>query len=231
MRAIILAGGKGARLWPYTAVIPKPLVPVGERTVLEILIQRLVKSGVTDATLCVNHLANLIMAYFGDGSKWGLKIAYSIEDKPLSTVAPLKLIKDLPEHFLVINGDILTDLDYGQLFRRHLDKKEVLTVAIHRRKVQIDYGVLEVDCRRELATGFREKPISEFDVSMGVYVFSREVLDLVPSDRSFGFDDLMLTLLREKRNISVFSYEGYWLDIGRPDDYQTAINDLGMLNI
>jgi NDP-sugar pyrophosphorylase family protein len=230
MKAVILAGGKGTRLKPYTTVIPKPLVPVGEKAILEILITRLQKEGVDEVFICLNHFAEIIMAFFGDGSRFGLKINYSLEDEPLGTVAPVKLIKGLPQHFLVMNGDLLTDLPFRDLYNDHLKSDGLLTVSTYTRKTKIDFGVIDVDPVTLLATGFREKPEYTFEVSMGVYVMNRDVLDLVPAHTHFGFDDLMLTLLDKQRPAKIYPYHGYWLDIGRPDDYEKANEDIERLN-
>jgi len=228
MRAIILAGGKGTRLRPFTAVIPKPLVPVGDRTILEILICRLKKEGITDLVLCVNHMSALIKAYFGDGGKWGVHIGYSEEEGFLGTVAPIKRVKDLPDDFLVMNGDLLTDLDFTEFYDCHLQNRALLTIATCKRTSQIEFGVIDVDKTQNVVTGFREKPVQEIDVSMGVYAFSKRVLHYVPGEKPFGFDDLVLTLLSEKRVINVYPFNGYWLDIGRPTDYDKANQDVGM---
>ncbi len=230
MKAVILAGGKGTRLKPYTSVIPKPLVPVGERAILEILITRLRKLGIDELYICVNHFAEIIMAFFGDGKKFGLKINYSLEDKPLSTVAPIKLIANLPANFLVMNGDLLTDLDFGALYDYHLKNSALLTVSTYQRKTKIDFGVIDVDHASKVATGFREKPEYSFDVSMGVYAMNRKVLDYVPASESFGFDNLMLALLAAKEPVKIYPYTGYWLDIGRPDDYEKANEEIDLLN-
>jgi len=229
--AILLAGGKGTRLRPYTITIPKPLVPIGDKAILEILIGRLKKFGVSDIVLCVNHLAELIEAYFGDGSKWGVKIQYSFEQEPLGTVAPIKLIKDLPDNFLVMNGDLLTDLDFRKLYNYHLKNQALLTVATYKRKPKVDFGVIDIDKNKNVAIGFKEKPEYELNVSMGVYVFNKKVLDFVPENKPFGFDNLMLTLLSKKQTIKVYPYDGYWLDIGRPEDYERANKDIKKLNL
>lgn len=231
MKAIILAGGKGTRLKPYTTLIPKPLVPVENRAILEILIGRLKKCGIAELTLAVNHLAELIMAYFGDGNKWGVKIKYSVEHELLSTIAPIKLIKDLPENFLVMNGDLLTDLDFKKLYNYHLENKALITVATYKRIAKIDFGVIDINKNENVAVGFKEKPEYELNVSMGVYVFNRKVLDFAPDKKPFGFDDLMLTLLDKEQTIKVYPYDGYWLDIGRPEDYEKANEDLGKLSL
>ena len=224
MRAVILAGGKGTRLRPYTLVLPKPLVPIGDYPILEVVILQLAASGLTHVTMAVNHLAELVEAFFGDGRRWGLKIDYSVENRPLSTMAPLKLIRDLPDDFLVMNGDILTDLRYEELLRNHVDGQQLFTISSFQRAVHVDFGVLDTDDGRVL-TGFKEKPTHRYDVSMGIYVLSRAVLEHVPEDRPFGFDDLMHELLRRKKTVNLSRHEGYWLDIGRPDDYMQAIEE------
>jgi len=228
MKAVILAGGKGTRLKPYTTVIPKPLVPVGEKAILEILISRLQREGVDEVFICLNHFAEIIMAFFGDGSRFGLKIHYSLEDEPLGTVGPVKCINGLPEHFLVMNGDLLTDLPFHELYDFHLKADSLLTVATFSRKTKVDFGVIDIDPLTHFAKGFREKPEFIFDVSMGVYVMNRDVLEFVPPQVHFGFDDLMLLLLEKKQPALTFPYNGYWLDIGRPDDYERANEDILM---
>ena len=228
MRAVILAGGKGTRLAPYTTTLPKPLVPVGDRSILDIVLQQLKRAGVTRVTLAVSHLAHLIMAYFGDGSRWGLKVDYSLEDKPLSTIAPLKLIKDLPEEFFVMNGDVLTDLDFARLYEHHLAEKADITVSTFERDVLINFGVLQGDSENRVVA-FEEKPTYHFSVSMGVYVMSRRLLDIVPDGQAFGFDHLMLACIKEKRKAILYPHRGYWLDIGRPTDYAEANEKIDLL--
>jgi len=223
-RAVVLAGGKGTRLRPYTVVLPKPLMPIGEYPILEVIVRQLADHGFGHITMAVNHQAGLIQAFFGDGEKWGVKIDYSLETSPLGTVAPLLLLRDLPEHFLLMNGDILTDFDLGEFYARHVAEHRLFTIGAARRTHMIDYGVLDVDSRNTLS-GFREKPFVEYLVSMGVYTLSREVLSAVPVDREFGFDDLMLELLERKLRVHVQRHDGYWRDIGRPDDYMQAIDE------
>lgn len=223
-RAIILAGGKGTRLRPYTVVLPKPLMPVGEYPILEVVIRQLVYYGFNHVTLAVNHQAELIKTFFGDGEKWGIKIDYSLEHKPLGTMGPLRIIEDLPDDFLIMNGDILTDLNYSELYAQHTENNHIFTIAASQRKQISEYGVLEVDQNNRLS-GFKEKPVVEYDVSMGVYIASKKVLDYIPQNKAYGFDHLMLDLLSSGNAASVFRFLGYWLDIGRPDDYMQAIEE------
>lgn len=222
MRAILLAGGKGTRLRPYTTLIPKPLVPLGgEKAILEIVIQQLKNSGFTHITLAINHLANLIRAYIGDGSKWGIKIDYSMENEPLGTIGPLTLIEDLSENFLVMNGDILSDLDYGKFLKNHINKKSSVSVSTCKRESKIDFGVIQFD-KQKLLTKFTEKPAYKFDVSMGVYCFHRSIIESLPKGGKYGFDDLMIDSLQTSNRVSIHPFSGFWLDIGRPEDYEYA---------
>ncbi|MFQ5454042.1 MAG: NDP-sugar synthase [Candidatus Zixiibacteriota bacterium] len=225
MQGIILAGGKGTRLKPHTAEIPKPLVSIDNKPIIEYLLVRMKKGGITRVHIAVNHLAHLIKAELGDGRQLGLEIKYSLEKKPLSTVAPLKLIKDLDDNFIVANGDILTDIDFRKLYEHHLKSKAKLTVATEKRLNKIDYGVITAS-PEGYVTSFREKPVYDFTVSMGIYVFSKSILDLVPDNEPFGFDHLMYKLLDINESINTYPFKGYWMDIGRPDDYEQAKKDI-----
>ena len=222
-RAVILAGGKGTRLRPYTVVLPKPLMPIGDYPILEVIVRQLAENGFDHITMAVNHQAELIQTFFGDGSKWGIKIDYSLEHKPLSTMAPLKLIKDLPDNFLVMNGDILTDLDYSYFYSSHVQNNNIFTISSYQREVRSEFGVLDLDAQNTLI-GFKEKPVQKYDVSMGIYMVSKKALDYIPEDTFYGFDHLMLDLMEDKQEPKVKRFEGYWLDIGRPDDYEVAID-------
>ena len=222
MKAVILAGGRGTRLRPYTLVLPKPLVPIGEIPVVELLIQRLKRFGLEEVIITLGHLGNLIRAFCGNGDKWGMNISYSEENVPLGTVGPLTLIEDqLKETFLVCNGDIVTDLNIFHFLDFHKEKGGIATVATTRRKVKIDLGVLESDNENRVEN-FMEKPENEFLASLGIYLFEPELLKYVPKNVPFGFDDLMYTLL--SKNIPVYSYphNGYWLDIGIEEDFKRA---------
>lgn len=219
MRAIILAGGKGTRLKPYTTVIPKPLVPIGNQMpILEIIIRQLSNYGFKHITITVNHLAELIMAFFKDGVKWGVKLDYSIEDEPLSTIGPLTLIESLPENFLVLNGDILCNMDFKAFYDYHVREDNEVTVSVFRRNVQVDFGVLKYD-KDNIIYDFQEKPIFDFDVSMGIYGMKKSVIEKIPVGHPYGFDNLMMDGIKNNKKYAVRTFDGVWLDIGRPEDY------------
>jgi mannose-1-phosphate guanylyltransferase len=225
MHAVILAGGRGIRLRPYTTSFPKPLVPIGDEfAIIEIVLRQLRDHGFTSVTIAIGHLGSLIRAYCGDGSQWGLSIDYWSEDTPLGTMGPVvSNLHHLPEHFLVMNGDVLTDLDYLAVLQGHMDSGAPLTVATYDRVVEIDFGVLDIGGEGgERIVGFREKPTEYFSVSMGVYALSRDTLADYPAGKPLGFDELVLDLLASGNSPRVHPFDGYWLDIGRPDDYDTA---------
>ncbi|MDD5594693.1 MAG: sugar phosphate nucleotidyltransferase [Candidatus Omnitrophica bacterium] len=223
-RAVILSGGKGTRLKPFTLVLPKSLMPIGEYPILEVIIRQLSVNGFKHITLAVNHQADLVKAFFGDGSKWGTKIDYSKEEHCLNTMGPLRLIKDLPNNFLIMNGDVFTDLDYRSFFEYHVRHSNLFTISSFIREQVVEYGVLKTD-KKNMLIGFREKPVSALEVSMGIYMANRKILDFIPRDKAFGFDDLMLRLIRLKKNVAVKIHKGRWLDIGKSDDYAQAISE------
>jgi len=218
---VILAGGKGTRLAPYTTVFPKPLMPVGDMPILEIVLCQLRHYGFRDIVISVGHLAELLQAFFGDGSKWGLRIRYVSEDQPLGTMGPLKLVEGLTKPFVVMNGDLLTDIDYAALYEYHISHGQEASVSVVPRTIQVSLGVLEYDGSQRL-TGFREKPTTTYHASMGIYVFNPTILDLIPAAKHYGFDNLMLDMLAANRGVKVRPFEGLWLDIGRPEDYAVA---------
>lgn len=218
--AVILAGGRGTRLRPYTLTLPKPLVPIGDMPIVEIVIRRLARAGYEVATLAINHMGDLIQAYFGSGVRWGMTIRYSLEKESLGTIAPLRLLTDLPDHFLVMNADVLTDLDYAAFLDDHSRSGAIFTIAAARREQILDYGVLGIENDR--LVGFQEKPKIAQHVSMGIYGVSRKVLDYIPPSGPFGFDQLMLNLIAAGQRVDVVRHKGYWLDIGRPEDYEQA---------
>lgn len=219
MHVVIMAGGKGVRLRPYTTALPKPLVPIGDHhVVLEIVLRQLAARGFTRAILAINHLGSLIRAFVGDGSRFGLAVEYVEEQVALSTVGPLFGMRDrLPEHFLVMNGDVLTDLDYAGLLRAHTDSGAPLTVATYRRRIDIDFGVLVAEGGRVVR--FEEKPTLDYQVSMGVYGLSASTIAAYPEGLAFGFDQLIGDLIEQGRLPASHDFDGYWRDIGRPEDY------------
>lgn len=221
MHAVILAGGKGTRLKPFTNAIPKPLVPIGDMPILEIVLRQLRYYGVTSVTLAVNHLARLIQAFFSDGSELGLDIAYSLEDQPLGTAAPLREIDKLPESFLIMNGDVLTTLDFADLMAFHKEHGNAITIATFERKVKIDLGVLKVESGT--LADYIEKPEYSFTVSTGIYACKRDALSAIPETGRFDMPQLVLALKESGRRVGVYSGDFEWLDIGRLDDYETAV--------
>lgn len=225
---MILAGGKGTRLAPFTTVLPKPLMPIGDRAILDVVVRQLGQHGFSEMTFAVGYLAHLIRAVFGDGSEHGVTIDYHVEDEPLGTAGPLATVEGLEETFLAMNGDILTTLDYGLLFDNHRESGNVLTIATHRRTVRSEYGVLEVDAGAGPVlpvTGYEEKPEVPYIVSMGIYVLEPEALAHIPAGRRFDIPDLVLALLQAGKPVGSYLFDGYWLDIGRHDDYMQALND------
>ncbi|MDH8678587.1 sugar phosphate nucleotidyltransferase [Fusibacter bizertensis] len=223
MRAIIMAGGKGERLRPYTTVIPKPLMPIGNVAILEVVIIRLKNAGFEKITIAVGYLGNLIEAYVGDGSRFGVQIDFVYENKPLSTIGPLAYISNLNETFLVTNGDVLTDISYEELLSFHKKVGANATIATYKRNVKIDFGVLTYN-DEFCIDGFIEKPEYNYNVSMGVYIFEPSILDYIEKGKPYGVDSLVLDMVEKKDKIFSYLFEGYWLDIGRPDDYEIAIN-------
>jgi len=223
MQAVILAGGKGTRLAPYTTIFPKPLVPIGDRPILEIIIRQLVRHGIGDIILSVGHLGELIEAYFQNGHKNfpGLTLTCHREQQPLGTAGPLALIPGLAETFFVMNGDVLTTLDYGRMLKFHRDRRAALTIAVHAKEVLIDLGVLEIDSAQHLRA-YREKPRFQFDVSMGVYIYEASTLRYIEKGRHLDFPDLVLRLLDRGEVVAAYPSSDYWLDIGRREDYEQA---------
>lgn len=220
-RAVILAGGKGTRLAPYTSVLPKPLMPIGDRAILEIVVEQLVASGFTKLTFCVGYLSHLIEALFNSGAGRGVRIDYVREREPLGTAGPLRLVPDLEGSFLAMNGDVLTKLDYAELTRFHRETGNVLTIAAHERTVKLDYGVLHLDGAGCL-TAYEEKPELPMVVSMGVYVLEPAALQYIPEGARFDFPELVVRLLQAGEQVGAFPYDGFWLDIGRHEDFEQA---------
>lgn len=223
VRAVILAGGRGTRLRPFTASFPKPLVPLGDTPVLEVLLLRLIEFGITDVTLTLGHLSELVKAYFTHRKSLTdkLQISYVVEDTPTGTAGSLALVPDLNDTFLVMNGDLLTDINFDNLLEFHKAQKSLLTIATHRRHVKIDLGVLEIDENSSILD-YHEKPEKTYDVSMGIYVYEPEVLNYIKSGEYLDFPTLVLRLIAAGHRVSAYRAECNWLDIGRPDDYAKA---------
>jgi NDP-sugar pyrophosphorylase family protein len=222
IRVVVLAGGKGTRLKPYTTVFPKPLMPIGEMPILEVVLRQLKYFGFRKITISVNHLADLIQTFFGDGNKLGLSITYCMEDAPLGTAGSISLVENLTEHFLVMNGDLLTTLDYGAMICRHIASKASATIGVFPREVKIDFGVLELGSKGELLQ-YKEKPKFEFLVSMGVNAFRKSVLEFIPKGQYLDIPTLMMNLKNAGKDVLTYRQDCEWLDIGRPDDYENAV--------
>ncbi len=220
--AVLLAGGKGTRLAPYTTVFPKPLMPIDGMPILEVIVQQLAHFQIKEMIFTVSQQSEpLLSAYFGDGRRYGVKIAYSREEKPLGTAGPLSLLSDLPDTFLVMNGDILTTLNYRRLIEYHRRKKGVVTIAMSRKKIALELGVMECDRDSQLRR-YAEKPVLTYSVSMGIYVFEKRVLQAIPSRRYLDFPELIQKLLKRGERILCYPSRDFWLDIGRHEDYEKA---------
>ncbi|GAB4292416.1 MAG: sugar phosphate nucleotidyltransferase [Myxococcota bacterium] len=225
MKAVILAGGKGRRLLPYTTNFPKPLMPIGEKPILEIVIEQLKNYNFKEIIITTGHFGELIRAFFEDGKKFGVNITYSKEDKPLGTFGPLFLIKDeLKETFLLMNGDVLTDLDFSKFVEFHKKSGGAATVALAEREVNIDFGVVKVSKEG----GFKEwneKPTINYLVSAGIYLFEPEALKFLKEEKFINLPDFIVMLKENGKKVSTYLHKGYWLDIGRPEDYEKACED------
>jgi len=224
LKAIVLAGGRGTRLAPYTSILPKPLMPIGDMPILEVMLMQMKRAGVDEAILTVGHLASLLRAYFGYGEQWDMNIHYSYEKEPLGTAGPISLVKGLDDTFLVTNGDVLTTLDLKRLIEFHKNEGGVATIAVHKRQVRIDLGVVLSNDDHSI-TGYVEKPTYDYTVSMGIYVFEPRVLEFIPAGQHLDFPDLVLKLIAAGEKVVAYPFDGYWMDLGRPDDYEKANED------
>jgi NDP-sugar pyrophosphorylase family protein len=225
-RAVVLAGGRGARLAPYTSVLPKPLMPIGDRAILELVIDQLTSFGIKNVTLCVGYLSHLIEAVLDNGAARGAEITYVREEDALGTAAPLRLVDGLDDTFITMNGDVLTTLDYHDLLRYHHEHGNLLTIATHERAIRIDYGVLHVSGENgsRRVEAYEEKPEMTSTVSMGIYVLEPEALAYIPPEGYFDFPDLVQELLQAGQPVGAYCYDGLWFDIGRREDYEQAVN-------
>lgn len=253
MKAIVLAGGKGARLAPYTKILPKPLMPIDDMPILEVLLRQMKTAGVEEIILTVGHLSELLRAFFQDGRQWGVNIAYSYEEQPLGTAGPIALVNGLEETFLVTNGDVLTTLNLKELIHFHKEQNAAATIASHKRQVHIDLGVLQRDggcfshgdstrmnacsfhdeCKFWqggcAVVGYSEKPTIDYVVSMGIYVFEPRVLRYIQKNQYLDFPNLVLKLIAAGEKVVSFPFNGYWKDLGRPDDYEQAAEDFSRM--
>jgi NDP-mannose synthase len=219
MQAIILAGGKGARLRPYTNIVPKPLLPIDNMPILEIILKQLKKYKFTEIVITIGHLGEIIKAYFGDGRKFDLKIRYSLEEKPLGTVGALSIVDNLEDNFLVMNGDILCNINFDDLYNFHLEKNKKVTIVTYEKNIKLSLGVIE--CKDDRLIDYIEKPEYKFDVSTGIYMLSKEVISLIPYNDYYDFPTLVKNII-PKEEINVYKFNGFWFDIGTPEDYNQA---------
>jgi NDP-mannose synthase len=222
VKAVILAGGKGTRLAPYTTVFPKPLMPVDGMPILEVIIRQLGHFRIKEMVFAVSQQSELLLsAYFGNGSRYGVDIRYSKEEKPLGTAGPLSILPNLPETFIVMNGDILTTLNYQKLIQYHRQHRGIVTIAMSQKKVPLELGIMDFNRAHQL-TRYIEKPILSYSVSMGIYVFEKKVLGWIPSKKYLDFPELIQKLIKQKARVVCYPSDDFWLDIGRHEDYEEA---------
>ena len=223
MQVLIMAGGKGSRLYPYSAALPKPLMPLGDKPVLEILLGRLQAAGITDIILAVNHLRHLLEAFFGDGSRFGVSVSYSFEDQPLGTAGPIGLVLDrLEDNFMLMNGDLLTTLDFGALLSDHRTRNADATIGVYQRELRSEFGLLDVDDSMRMI-GYREKPVYRQLVSMGVYALRRDaVRPHIVLGAHLDMPALMQSMHASGGKVFCHRQDCFWLDVGRPEDFAEA---------
>jgi NDP-sugar pyrophosphorylase family protein len=223
MKAVVLAGGKGTRLAPYTTILPKSLLPIGDVPILDVVIRQLVRHGFEDLTLAVGHLAELIMAYCGDGAKYKVRLAYSREEQPLGTAGSLATIPDLSETFLVMNGDVLTTLNYGDMWRYHKDQGAIATLAVCKKHITLELGAVESD--GQWIKSYVKKPTLCYSVSAGIYTFEPRVLKYIPPGERLDLPQLVTSLIRDEQRVACYLFDGRWLHISRQDDYEIATQE------
>ena len=225
VRAVVLAGGRGTRLAPYTSILPKPLMPIGDRSILEVVLGQLRTQDIRHVTLCVGYLSHLIEAVLANGASRGVEISYVHEEDALGTAAPLRMVESLTSTFITMNGDVLTTLDFRDLIRHHREHGNIVTIATRERPIKINYGVLYTGSNGSSGRVQRwvEKPELMSTVSMGIYVVEPEALDYIPEHGYFDFPDLVQALLAAREPVGAYKYDGMWFDIGRPQDYEQAV--------
>jgi len=224
MMAVILAGGKGVRLKPFTMVIPKPLLPVGELPIVEVVIRQLAATGIRRVAMMLGYMAQLFIATFSDGSRWGVDIEYYIEQEPQGTAGSLRMIENPERDLLVMNADILTTIDYRKVVEYHQERHAWGTITTTKRRAPVDYGVI-VKTGDGLLGEYREKPVLEYDVSMGINVISSESISFIPRDAKYDIPDLMTALVSAGKRVVCYDTDCYWQDIGRFEDYEQASAD------
>jgi len=224
MRAVILAGGKGTRLLPFTKVFPKPLVPLGEKPILDTILRQLKHFGFTRITLAVGHMAEMIQTYVRNGDRYGIEIDYVFEEEPLGTVGPLAQMSDLEQTFLVMNGDLITNLDYSSLVAFHKQQSAIATIGTYQKDFKIDLGIIQNDDGYSIID-YIEKPTHTFKVSMGIYTFEAEVLNYIEVGKYLDFPELVKRLLVNGQKVVSYPFDGYWLDIGNHSDYEKALEE------
>ena len=229
MQTIILAGGRGSRLDPYTRILPKPLFPIGDKPIAAILVHQLQRAGTTEIIMCLGYLADLIRTYFRDGSDFSLSIRYSVESEPLGTAGPLKKVPNLEENFLVVNGDELTTLDFRALYEHHLAMNADMTVAVQKKTTSSSFGVLEI--KDGQVTAYSEKPTLNYWASMGIYVINKRVLSLIPENERFDMPDLVQRLLGEAAHVVSYESRDLWFDVGTKADLEKAKEEFEQLKL
>jgi len=224
IKAVILAGGLGTRLWPFTQIVPKPMLPVGDRSILEIQIEHLKKYNVTDITFAVNYKADLLQSYFGDGKRFGVQLSYSLEEKELGTCGPILLLKGkLHEPFIVMNGDILSNINLKKAYDFHSAKKALLTVVSKKLTFPLSYGNIVTD--GDIVVQIKEKPDVRVEIAAGIYIMSPGIFEYIPYNKHFGMDELIHTLVKRQVPVHRYKMKEYWLDIGKMEDYEKAQKD------
>lgn len=224
MKAVIMAGGKGTRLRPITFSIPKPLLPVGEKPILELIISRLCSLKINDITLAIGYGAELIKAYFGNGKKFNIRINYVHEKKSLGTAGPLKLIKNLKEPFLVMNGDIITKLNFLDLFSYHKKNNAVMTIAVKKYTNQLPFGTISFN--KNNVIDIEEKPTTNHLISTGIYILSPIAIRFIPVNTFFTIPALIKALIKAKLNVIKYEFDEYWLAIEQLEQLEEASNNI-----
>lgn len=230
MQAILVAGGQGKRLQPYTLVIPKPLIPLKDEPIMEVIVKQLKKNGFKQIHMCIGYFGELLQTFFGDGSKYKLKITYSKETKPLGTIGPLTLIESLDDDFLVMNGDTLSDMNYKELLKKHKLSKSALTIATFSKKVKIELGILEYNSDRSLKD-YIEKPTLSYEVSTGIYALNKKVIKLLKHNEYFDFPSLVKLLLKKGMKVNTVHHGGIWHDLGSIESFESALIDYDKMKI